>query len=69
MFMSNVTHKASRITPQQIEQIAAEGVTRALASRQAALAELSADEVEQVSGGKLPVPILAGMIERGEVVE
>jgi len=56
--MSNVSNKPERISPDALAQAAARGVERAVEARRAAGVELSSAEVNEVSGGFLPNPIL-----------
>ena len=44
-------HRAQRLTVDEIATVAAVGVARALAARQTAAVELSAEELAQVEGG------------------
>ena len=55
-------HRAQRITVDEITTVAAAGVARALAARQAATVELSAEELAQVEGG---ISLLRGPIING----
>ncbi len=63
--MSNTSRKSKRINSAQVSTVAAVGVARALAARQAQLQTLSAAEIEQVSGGlgnKLDFTIAGGRL-------
>ena len=51
--MSNLLKQPKRVMAQAIGQAALEGVARAIESRKAAGAELSAGDVDQVSGGAM----------------
>jgi hypothetical protein len=54
-------NRAQRITADEIATVAAVGVARALAARQTAAVELSAEELAQVEGGiSLRGPIIYG---------
>ena len=54
-------NRAQRITADEIATVAAAGVARALAARQHAVVELSAEELTQVEGGlSLRGPIIYG---------
>jgi len=51
--MSDVLKQPKRVMAQAIEQAALNGVARAIESRKAAGVELSAGDVDQVSGGAM----------------
>ncbi|HYL17421.1 MAG TPA: hypothetical protein VEV20_01980 [Burkholderiales bacterium] len=51
--MSDVLKQPKRLTAQAIEQATLDGVARAIESRKAAGVELSAGDVDQISGGAM----------------
>lgn len=56
--MTDVCKKPQRLAVEQIADAAQRGVARALEARKAAGVELSSDDVQQVSGGALPINII-----------
>jgi hypothetical protein len=58
--MTNATKRAQRLTKDALENAAQNGVERALAARQLAGVELSANDIDNVSGGLLAGPIING---------